>query len=236
MVALGNFDIEQLKVPLGFIKVVQIPLALIAYTALHGWRFDLSVFCRRDAKDAFVNATHMYETSSFSLGSVEYKNCSNVTQTIFPESFSGSSTFVGFVSIVSIIFCLAMLFIYLYRYDAYAADDRLPRLDTGITILLAFFWFIAFWMWWRYSSALEAMTAPDNVKKLAEEDGYCSGDLCLIKSYAMYAPVTVSVLAALGSVILFSYNIWIVYKETIWFHQRQMNQQPHMAEPAIVLG
>jgi hypothetical protein len=234
MVNLGNLDIEQLKVPLGFIKLVQIPLALIAYTALHGWRFDFKVYC--NIGNGTMHAQHMYETSSFSLGGIEYKNCSNTSTTLFPESYGGSSGLVGFVCIVSIIYCLAMLFIYLYRWDAYANDNRLPRLDTGVTIILAFLWFFSFWVWWRYSSAMKDMTTKENVQKLSDDHNFCTAPGCKLDSYAMYAPVTVSVLAAFGNAILFSYNIWIVYKETVWFHHRQMNQQPHMAEPTITLA
>uniref|UniRef100_A0A914YS92 MARVEL domain-containing protein n=1 Tax=Panagrolaimus superbus TaxID=310955 RepID=A0A914YS92_9BILA len=234
MVNLGNLDIEQLKVPLGFIKLVQIPLALITYAALHGWKFDLNVYCKLE--NGTMTSKHSYETTSYSLAGISYKNCSDTPTNLFPESFGGSSGLVGFVCIFSIIYCLIMLFIYLYRWDAYANDDRLPRLDTGMTILLSFLWFFSFWIWWRYSSALEAMTTEENVKKLSDDHKFCTAPDCQIRPYAMYAPVTVSLLAAIGNIILYSYNIWIVYKETVWFHQRQMNQQPHTVEPTITLA
>jgi len=217
-------DIEQLKVPLGFIRVVEFFMALIAYVSLHGWRFDYHLICHGDGK---IRG----ETSTFDLTDIWIENCDGKKVQLFDTSYWFSSSMIGLISIISIIYCLGSLFVYLYRWNAYTSDDNLPRMDTAITIVIAFLWFIIFWVWWRQTSSLEYYTSAENVKKLASSTKVCEKSKeCDLQTYAMYAPLSVSVVAALACTLLFSYNIWVTYKETIWFRQRQMNQVPHTVE------
>lgn len=198
-------------------------MALIVYVSLHGWRFDYHMNCK--------NGNFSDETGTFDLTDIWIKNCTGEKVQLFDTSYWFSSSLVSLISIITIMYCLALLFVYLYRWNAYTSDDNLPRMDTAITIVIAFCWFILFWVWWRQTSSLEYYTSGENVEKLARKADLCGdGKSCALYTYAMYAPLSVSVVAALACTVLFSYNIWITYKETIWFRQRQMNQVPHTIE------
>ncbi|KAE9553774.1 hypothetical protein FO519_002995 [Halicephalobus sp. NKZ332] len=224
---LGNMDVEQLKVPLGFIKIIEFVMALIVYVSLNGWRFDYHLKCDETGVDDIRD-----ETNTFALPDIWIKNCSSDKKVqLFDTSYRFSASMVSLISIISIMYSLAMLFIYLYRWNAYTSDDNLPRMDTAITIVIACCWFIVFWSWWRQTSSLENYTSKENVLSRAVETKLCASTKdCGLDTYAMYAPLSVSVVAAMGCALLFAYNIWITYKETIWFRQRQMNQVPHTIE------
>lgn len=197
---------------------------LVVYSSLHGWLFDVRVECSN------TSVIHN-EYAGFDLSHYGLKTCNGTEAYVFQESYGLSAALVSILSIASLIYCLAMLFLYLYRWNMYTSDDNLPRMDTAGTIIIASLWFIMFWTWWRQSSALEYYTSPENVQAINEAHKLClKENSCKFTSYAMYAPLTVSVLGCLGCVILFSYNIWITYKETVWFRQRQMNQVPHTIE------
>uniref|UniRef100_A0A914E0M7 MARVEL domain-containing protein n=1 Tax=Acrobeloides nanus TaxID=290746 RepID=A0A914E0M7_9BILA len=216
-----QLNTEQLKLPLGFIKLVELIFALIAWAAKNGWRFELQYSCL-DGQNLTKEITH------FSLKDVAFENCNGTNVFLFDNSYSGSSSFFGFVAIASIFFVLGMLFIYLFNWGLYAGDDRVPQLDLVLTSLLAIFWFLATVFWFFGANGVESATEPDRVLKLVKEKHLCEGcEDKFISSYAMYATLTVSLFAGFGCLVLFASNMWFTYKETIWFRHHQMNQQPH---------
>jgi hypothetical protein len=211
-----QLNIDQLKVPLGFIKVLELVFALIAFAALNGWKFELRYVCN--------GIPRSYETTTFSLPSVQFVKCDNTSGSLFNDSFGGVSTFFAFVAIASVIFSLVMLFVYLYMWGLYAGDDRVPQIDLLITMILAMSWFIATWSWWWGANGIERVTEEASVKSLLSEKDFKATDA---KSYAVYAPLTVSILAGFTCLLLFATNIWFAYKETTWFRSRQqLRQQP----------
>ncbi|KAH7730977.1 SPH-1 protein [Aphelenchoides avenae] len=215
-----QLNIDQLKVPLGFIKVLEVVFALIAFAALNGWRFELDYMCAGESKK------RAFETTTFSLASVQFPKCGaadNATANLFDNSFGGVGGFFAFVSIASVFFALAMLFVYLYMWGLYAGDDRVPQIDLLITMLLAVAWFIATWSWWWSANGLESATVKENVEKLMQEKGFNATN---INAYAVYAPVTVSIMAGFACLVLFASNVWFTYKETSWFRNRQVRQPP----------
>jgi len=223
MPILRSLEIETLKVPLGFIKILEIAFILIGLTALAGFRFETVATCT-DGKNITRQENEVY----FHFGDTEFKQCNGSTVKLFSTNFVWTPLFYKFVCFSSMSYCVLMLVIYLYRYDFYTGDDRVPRADMVATMSMAILWFLTFWSWWRSTVQIEQMTSHESVGHANVAKKYCvEDDKCTFQSYSMYATLDVSVLAALGCLILFSYNIWIVYKETSWFRDKQMSQQPH---------
>ncbi|KAI6181179.1 Cytochrome b-c1 complex subunit Rieske, mitochondrial [Aphelenchoides besseyi] len=139
---------------------------------------------------------------------------------------SSASRFFGFVALVSIVFVIVMLFVYLCKWGVYAGDDRVPKLDLIITLVIAVGWFLATWIWWGATNGLEDATDPNHVRDKFKKLRFCDStkEDCDFYSYAAYAPLTVSIIAGFACLILFGTNVWFVYKETSWFRERQAGQ------------
>uniref|UniRef100_A0A7E4V1L2 MARVEL domain-containing protein n=1 Tax=Panagrellus redivivus TaxID=6233 RepID=A0A7E4V1L2_PANRE len=228
---LSQLDFEQLKLPIGFLKPLEFLFVLVAYTAFSAWKFDFTVTCHGQVH------RHNYEITSFALDDIEFRNCNDTGMQFFETGYHGEGSFFILTSYMSIAFTVGMLFLYMYRWDLYAAEPKWPHYDCYATIVASTLWFVNFVMWWYCSGGLIDLTSPESVAKRNEELQFCvAADECELKTYAMYAPVRVAVVAALGNCILFMYNIWIVYKETSWFHDHEMRRQPHNLESPYSLN
>jgi hypothetical protein len=134
-----------------------------------------------------------------------------------------AARFFGFIAVISIIYCLIALYVYLFKWGVYAGDDRVPKMDLVITCGIAIWWFIATFVWWRATNALEVETDSKTVANRFKGGNFCdqkSFDDCHFESYAAYATLTVSVLAGVASLLLWASGIYFSYKETTWFRDR----------------
>ncbi|CAD5227075.1 unnamed protein product [Bursaphelenchus xylophilus] len=226
MPLINDLNVDQMKVPLGFIKIPQLLLAIIAFSSRSGWEFSASFTC----KD---NTSYQFTARSFSITDQDYgpnfKTCAGASLGLVTFDHSTASSFFGFVSMVSIIFVLIMLFLYLFRWGAYAGDERIPKVDTVVTMALAVAWFLAAWSWWSATHSLGNITSPENLTEQFEKKKFCDFDDikdCKLRTHQATASLTVSVLAGFASLILFASNIWYAYKETVWFRDRNTPAPP----------
>ncbi|KAI6207074.1 Cytochrome b-c1 complex subunit Rieske, mitochondrial [Aphelenchoides besseyi] len=214
MPLIENLNVDQLKLPLGFIKIPQLLFAAIAFSARSGWEFAIKWKCQ--------SGNPMSETfDGFSITD-RIAKCDNSMDRLLDVDHTSASRFFGLVALVSIVFVIVMLFVYLCKWGY----DRVPKLDLIITLAIAAAWFLATWIWWGATNSLEDATDPDHVRDKFKKLGFCDnqkGD-CDFYSYAAYAPLTVSIIAGFACLILFGTNVWFVYKETSWFRERQAGQ------------
>uniref|UniRef100_A0AC35U4W5 MARVEL domain-containing protein n=1 Tax=Rhabditophanes sp. KR3021 TaxID=114890 RepID=A0AC35U4W5_9BILA len=226
MSLLGNFDLQMLKVPLGFIKVLQFPFVLIAFTAMDGWGFLLEYTCSaKNGTEPFVQKALV---DKFALSSNLIPNCNGTQLPLWDMSYGGTATLFGLLALSSLIFVMAMLFIYLMNLETYVNDNRYAHADCIVTAALAIVWFLVAVSWWSVTSNVVEATSNASIVKLLNEKHFCGNSECLSQSYSHSSPLLISVLSAWACAILFVGNIWFTYKETDWFKNRQPFPEPQM--------
>jgi len=235
-----RIDLDQLKLPLGFIRCVELIFTLIVMSAKNGWDFDVRFECKH--QNGTTNSTGSW--NHLRLNEYTIGTCSHTTALLFPDFNIGIGvSLYSFLAVITLCFVVGTLLVYLFGYSAYVSDERLPILDLTMTIILSFGWFIGTLCFSMSVGRVEDATADETViEKALTTQNICVGSIdskCHeIKSYAMYAPLTVATLAGAGLVLLFFANIWFCYKETSGFRQRthrnqmlhQMQQEPYTLE------
>jgi len=227
---LQKIDWEPLKLPLGFIRAVELFFGLIAYAAFHGWEFCFEYSCGAAANPPYC-------MSDFSFAKFPAKRCVNGSMDLpFAEVEIGSGAdFYSYLLVISIFYTLGALLFYLFAWSTYVTDDRLPVLDLIVTVILAFGWLIGTISFSIAAGRVEDATDSAYVSKVLK-DGYCeTATDCPSHITAMNSLLSVSLIAGIGCVVLYTANVWFCFKETANFRNRnahpiQMQQEPYTLE------
>ncbi|CDW55831.1 synaptoporin [Trichuris trichiura] len=142
---------------------------------------------------------------------------------IFGEGAVSQSQFFVCTGILSFLYILAILCVYLFQMEKYETDNRWPAMDFLITAILALFWFISSCAWAAGVSSLKSITEPVNVgARVIENSAVCSSKdhACKFEHDYNFASLNVSLIAGFACFFLFASNLWFIWKETEWFKSR----------------
>uniref|UniRef100_A0A914VX04 MARVEL domain-containing protein n=1 Tax=Plectus sambesii TaxID=2011161 RepID=A0A914VX04_9BILA len=217
-------NVEVLKLPLGFIRIVQLPFIIIAFASMGGWGIIISH--TYSCVEKIVNTTS-FAIDTFRLTSIDMtQNLCNNTGTVylFDDGVSSSPGFFVFTGIVSLLFVLAMLAIYCFVWGMYESNNRVPMIDFVVTVVLTVFWFFGTIAWWSGAAAVGSLTDAAAIQKLLGEKVIpCNNESgCPVTKDGGYGSLVISVFAGWACVLLFVADCWFIYKETIWFRNRQL--------------
>ncbi|ODN04141.1 Synaptoporin [Orchesella cincta] len=124
------------------------------------------------------------------------------------------AVFFVFTGVISFLYATVMIAVYMLADRQYLDHDKAPLVDFLVTVLLAVFWIAGASAWAHGVSTLS--TAID-VKGWLEVDGsVCDGNkyTCSNYSYSSVSKLVISVLFGFINFVLWSGNIWFLYKET----------------------
>ncbi|KAF7637664.1 MARVEL domain-containing protein [Meloidogyne graminicola] len=223
-----RIDFEQLKVPIGFIRLIEAIFCLIVFASFHGWQFDLQIICDSSLKTNQTIKTS-YEFYSIDIRNYKVHRCNDSKTDVLPfkDDYGSGTEFYSYLIPLSLFFTTGMLLFYLFSYGVYASDDRLPILDLTVTALLAVFWMFGTLFFSISARRIEEATKPENVNSTLTTLDICGGMKCVVSSYSVYATLAIASLAGVGLFILFTGNIWYIYKETPYFRNRQSRRNLH---------
>jgi len=216
----SGINLEVLKVPLGFIRVLQLPFLILALATINAWHLSLDYKCDGGFHDN-------PEIDTFGFNSVALK-CDNVSKPFMFASVSYSSNcgFYVFTAVITLLFVLIVLFTYLVLWPLYESDARLPKIDFVGTAILGFLWLIATIVWWSGASKVSSLTSNERIRDLMNVN---CGQNCTTNSGAHNGGIVIAVIAGWALVILFAADVWFTFKETIWFRSRHEAHQPTMS-------
>jgi len=164
--------------------------------------------------------------------------------TIHPFAYGpvSQSQFFVFIGVISFLYTLISLAIYIWLWPKYENDTRLPLGDLVVTAILALLWFIASCAWASGVSTVKGTTDHDfiinrlvaaNVPPCSTNQstpepvssGYCTPET----KYTNYASLNVSLIVGFACFALWAANLWFIYKETGIYKARNPNAAPPMA-------
>lgn len=222
-----RIDFDQLKLPLGFIRLIEAVFCLILFAAFHGWRFDLNIRCPA-ANNSKIIFDHSYEFHLLDIDQYNVQRCNNTSTFLFDRDFGAGIDMYAYLIPISLFITVGMLLFYLFSYGVYANDDRIPLVDFVVTAVLAVFWMFSTLFFSVSAQRIEEATTAENVNATMTRVNICADIMdCTWTSYAVYGTLTIASLAGVGLFILFTSNIWYIYKETPYFRARQSRRQLH---------
>jgi len=227
--ALSNLRLDVVKEPLGFIRVIELPLAILAFSTTCGFSAcflvstEAGVACTKDKLCA---------SYSFNLGNIMvpdavgcYNNSAHNPHP-FQGNYKSSAEFFVATGVLSMLYALLILAYYIAAWSAYETNELVAKVDLGVTAALALFWFAGACAWASGVDGLKRNLAKDKILALFTP---CTGK-CTVSGFD-FASLNVSLVCGFACCALWASNLWFIYKETSWFKSRNPNPQTMMGGP-----
>uniref|UniRef100_A0A8C1GBX0 Synaptoporin n=1 Tax=Cyprinus carpio TaxID=7962 RepID=A0A8C1GBX0_CYPCA len=217
IVSLGTFQL--LKLPLGFIRVLEWLFAIFAFATCGGYSGQLrvSVDCiNKSDSNLSIGINFAYP---FRLNRVEFDvpMCEGRRQErlYLIGDFSSSAEFFVTIAVFSFLYSLLATVVYIFFQNKYRENNRGPFIDFIVTVVFSFMWLVSSSAWAKGLSDVKAATDPDEVVLLMSA--------CKVqtnKCSSIYGPrwsgLNTSVVFGYLNFVLWAGNIWFVFKETGW--------------------
>ncbi|XP_026868589.1 synaptophysin a [Electrophorus electricus] len=215
LVAQGQFRV--LKVPLGFIKVLEWVFAIFAFSTCGSYSgyFRMSVECKnRSDSNLKIDVDFEYP---FRLHQVYFDapTCKEGRSERFflVGDYSSSAEFFVTISVFAFLYSMAALSVYIFAFEKYRENNKGPLIDFGVTCVFTFMWLVSSAAWAKGLSDVKTATDPEKVLDLipaCEQEG----NRCREVHDPVMSGLNTSVVFGFLNLILWAGNLWFVFKET----------------------
>lgn len=219
LVSSFKLDIEPLKEPMGFIRVIEWIFAIFAFATTGGYTGTtrLTVECSKiEYKD--VTAVFGYP---FRLSTYPYTipSCDQATS---PEmhlqgDFSSSAEFFVCVGVFAFMYASATLILYLGFQNIYRQTNHGPTIDLLVTASFAFLWLVSSSAWGKGLTDIKWATSIQHLLETCPH--------CIEAAGPSMGRLNASVIFGFLNLILWAGNCWFIYKETP-FHKDPIKPNP----------
>lgn len=224
-----------LREPLGFVRLVEWLAAIFSFGCCGSFSGtnEVSLFCG-NATNGSTTSTTLSATFSYPFrlnevllvdGNLTFCNHTAGTTHLVGDSASAAEFFVG-VSVVSFLYSMVALLVYLGYMHVYKDSDFGPIADFLVTAALAFLWLVCSSAW---AKGLQNIKYATGDKGLAGTLDLCAADVdditCRVTEYGDLRSLNISVVFGYLNLCVWAGNAWFVYKETRW-HSRKYAGQP----------
>ncbi|GMT24406.1 hypothetical protein PFISCL1PPCAC_15703, partial [Pristionchus fissidentatus] len=212
----ANLRLNAFKYPIAFIRLIELLFIIIALSSINGWFYNLTFNCPTNSTRAVIRKV---EFTTFSFDSIKVGSCDKVEDGIplwkQGEGFTASAGFFYFVQIIALISLLGGIFLYVVLWDFYKEEGRARLGDLALTALCFILFFFCSSIWWSSSNGIGFAGSAEQVKQLIQENPrFGSADFDPSVSISTKnSLLTISVLCAWVSVILYAVNAWFIWKE-----------------------
>ncbi|KAL5282134.1 hypothetical protein ACFFRR_005402 [Megaselia abdita] len=176
-----------------FLKV----FSIVAFATTSGFSVTLEGQCTNGIKNS--------ETFHYPFMISNKDICPN-----YPILLNVSSDCQFFVAtgVLSFLYCIFIIFIYLVKDELYQSRKELPMADFILTVILAVFWLSGSAAWSNGASQMKSITDVNLISNACKGCTYTIGSFGKLNS---------SLIVGFLNFFLWTSNLWFIYKETIWF-------------------
>lgn len=237
-----NGRFEAIKEPIGFIKIVQFFLAILAFAiAVNG---SSSLEFNAQCDNSQISSTGVNFKAQYSypydLQEVKIERTSDCKSGTPPKldrdrlttegyNIKSSAEFFVFLGVMAFLYSFFMLIVYIFAKHKYDNNVYFPLVDFGVTVVFAICWFASDIAWAAAISHIQYHTNTNNLISslpgTCKPVGHSESTVCQSKKYATYGSIIISCIIGFCNLILWSGNIWFVLKETTWYKTRKTLQQ-----------
>ncbi|XP_055016167.1 synaptophysin-like protein 2a [Boleophthalmus pectinirostris] len=203
-----KLDLEPLKEPIGFIRVLEWIFAIFAFATTGGYSGSTSLIVEcPDSGEKDVIAVFGYP---FRLPSYSYTipSCTQApaSELFLQGDFSSSAEFFVCIGVFAFLYCTATLVLYLGFQSVYRETSRGPTIDLLVTASFAFLWLVSSSAWGKGLTDVKWATNPKHLIETCQE--------CKVKEWPSMGRLNASVIFGFLNLILWAGNCWFIYKET----------------------
>ncbi|XP_058379440.1 synaptophysin-like protein 1 isoform X1 [Diceros bicornis minor] len=214
-----QLNLNPLKEPLGFIKVLEWIASIFAFATCGGFkgRTEIQVSCPSKGvhDNKTITATFGYP---FRLNQASFQAPSGVNvcevewkRHVLIGDYSSSAQFYVTFAVFVFLYCMATLLLYLGYTNLYRDSRKLPMADFVVTLIATFLWLVSTSAWAKALTDIKIATGHNIIQEL----GSCNQIvLCYFGSVTSMGSLNVSVIFGFLNMILWAGNAWFVYKET----------------------
>lgn len=237
---------EAIKEPRGFIKFLQIVLAICAFATAVGPHMSSSfrILCPGSAEQTLT----LYFQYPYSLYQATFETplctTSNINGTA-SVGFSGdchsASEFYVFVGVTAFLYSLTAVIFYVICDEKYKSLGFIPKADFVVTIVYVLFWLISSSVFADALGTIKRETRPSRLWENTNNNfPECQTPLqynvtCSSNDDGDYATLNVSIIFGFLNMVVWGGNLWFLYKETNWFPEspEQPSQPPSTSASEI---
>ncbi|KAM9410588.1 synaptoporin [Pholidichthys leucotaenia] len=217
LASVGKFQV--LKLPLGFIRVLEWLFAIFAFATCGGYsgQLRLSVDCMEKASSNlsigidFAYPFRLYQVS-FEAPACEAMRRERV---FLNGDYSSSAEFFVTIAVFSFLYSFVATVVYIFFQNKYHENPRGPLIDFVVTVVFSFMWLVSSSAWAKALSDVKVATDPDEVQFLINA---CKDQTnkCGSVHGPRWSALNTSVAFGFLNFVLWAGNIWFVFKETGW--------------------
>ncbi|KAM9389134.1 synaptophysin-like protein 1 [Phaethornis superciliosus] len=209
-------DCGLLLEPLGFIKALEWIFSIFAFATCGGFQGETTflVSC-----EGVVNKTvsaafaYPFRLHTAVFNATDPKCCGGTwTDVSLVGDFSSSAQFFVTLAVLVFFYCIAALVVYIGYKHVYQQNSKFPLTDLAITVITAFLWLVSTFAWAKALADIKMSTGASMIPRI--ESCRAPGTTCRFDSVTSMGTLNVSVVFGLLNVVLWSGNIWVLYKDT----------------------
>ncbi|XP_015254006.1 PREDICTED: synaptoporin [Cyprinodon variegatus] len=213
----GTFQV--LKLPLGFIRVLEWLFAIFAFATCGGYSGQLrvSVDCMEKASSNLSIGIDFGYPFRLHQVSFEAPMCEAVRRerVFLVGDYSSSAEFFVTIAVFSFLYSLVATVVYVFLLNKYRENSQRPLIDFVVTVVFSFMWLVSSSAWAKALSDVKVATDPDEVQLLIPA---CKDptNKCGSLNGPRWSGLNTSVVFGFLNFVLWAGNIWFVFKETSW--------------------
>ncbi|NXN59145.1 SYPL1 protein, partial [Rynchops niger] len=212
-------DFGLLLEPLGFIKVLEWIFSIFAFATCGGFQGETTILvsCKGVANKTVTAAfAYPFRLNTVVFSAPDPKRCGGTwTDVYLVGNFSSSAQFFVTLAVLSFLYCIAALVVYIGYKHVYQQNSKLPLTDLAITVITAFLWLVSTFSWATALADIKMSTGASAIPGI--ESCKAPGTTCRFASVTSMKSLNVSVVQ--GG------NIWFVYKDTSLHNQSKRISQ-----------
>ncbi|KAK4317267.1 hypothetical protein Pmani_011639 [Petrolisthes manimaculis] len=217
---LANLNIQPLKEPRGFMKVLQFVFSICAFatTVSYSSTFSFTVQCQGSKNDTVIEELITYPFRVDSIDTTYHYCNSSVSKVHIMGNFSSDSEFFVAIGVLAFLYSIAALILYCFLSSLYDNDEKVPILDCAIHVVFAFLWLAASSAWASGLTNLKMATSLDAI--MNENKDMCATNVCTPGKELAYSKLVISIIFGFLNLFLWASNLWFLYKETSYFKNK----------------
>ncbi|XP_037384671.1 LOW QUALITY PROTEIN: synaptophysin-like protein 1 [Talpa occidentalis] len=213
-----QLNLNPLKEPLGFIKVLEWIASLFAFSTCGGFKgkIDISVSCPQFPENKTITATFAYP---FRLNQASFQTTAQANvcdiqwnNQVLVGDYSSSAQFYVTFAVFVFLYCIAALLLYIGYTNLYRESRKFPMIDFVVTLVATFLWLVSTSAWTKALTVIKIATGHSIVQEL--QPCHNKDVTCHFVSITSMGSLNVSVIFGFLNMILWGGNAWFVYKET----------------------
>ncbi|KAM6927708.1 synaptoporin b [Xenentodon cancila] len=134
--------------------------------------------------------------------------------------FSPAAQFFLTVGVFAFLYSLLATIVYVFYQNKYLKNNRGPLVDFVVTVIFSLLWLVSSCYWAKTLSDIKTATNPTLVLLLISA---CKAqeNTCAATQEPLWSRLNTSAVFGFVNVVLWSGNIWFVFKETGWYKSGQ---------------